>query len=49
MLAREAKPAEIDRLISLYERERAGDRHDERAWTMVANVLLNLDETVTKE
>lgn len=65
VLSREAKPAELDRLVSMYEQEAlhyrtrdtaatpgpgGGDRSaDLSAWAMVANVLLNLDETVTKE
>jgi hypothetical protein len=63
VLSRDAKPAEIDRLLLIYQQELAhyrskqsngnGDGADSAAevaaWTMVANVLLNLDEAVTKE
>ena len=54
-LSREAMGPEVARLVGLYEQERThyqsrGDRDaaELAAWTMVANVLLNLDETVTK-
>jgi mono/diheme cytochrome c family protein len=66
VLAREALPAEVDRLVSLFEGERTHYQSrqsdavavvgpesdatpDRAAWTIVANVLLNLDETVTKQ
>ncbi len=55
VLSREAKPAELDRLVALYEQELkhyrtrgSADSAALSAWTMVANVLLNLDEAVTK-
>jgi Protein of unknown function (DUF1553)/Protein of unknown function (DUF1549)/Planctomycete cytochrome C len=68
VLSRDARPDELNRLVSLYEGERRHyqsrsaataavvGRHDAQgedvdlaAWTIVANVLLNLDETVTKQ
>ena len=68
MLSREALPAEVDRLVALFEGERAhyqvsaaaaadvvgpvadgAATPDRAAWTIVANVLLNLDETLTKQ
>ena len=73
VLARPPTPAEVQRLVSLYESLRAAlsisiarcstENGDERtrpgtgsprdmaelaAWTVVSNVLLNLDETLTK-
>ena len=70
-LAREPKPAEVQRLVALYEQELAKFKADAKAaenmvaprtsdvpggtdaaeraaWTVVANVLLNLDELITK-
>ena len=56
VLSREANSGELDRLVAMYEKElahyRAGSAvaaAEEASWTMVANVLLNLDEAVTKE
>jgi hypothetical protein len=51
VLSRAASAAELDRLVALYDSERARrpGTSDVAAWTEVANVLLNLDEAVTKE
>lgn len=67
VLAREATPDEIDRLVAFQREERAhyqarageatlvlagfdaADAADMAAWVLVANVLLNLDEAITKE
>ncbi len=66
-LARTPQPAEVDRLLALFNRELERFRTDDKAaqsmagatspaddvaeraaWTVVANVLLNLDETLNK-
>ena len=44
--ARRARARELQSLRALYERERAR-LGDDDAWSLVANVLLNLDETLT--
>ena len=44
--ARPARPRELQSLRALYQRERAR-LGDEPAWSLLANVLLNLDETLT--
>ena len=44
--ARGARARELQSLRALYERERAR-LGDEAAWSLVANVLLNLDETLS--
>ena len=72
VLIRDPEPAEVDRLVSLYQQMLANYQSNEKgarelatsglseppdprhlpelaAWTMVSNVLLNLDETLTKE
>jgi hypothetical protein len=55
VLSREATPSELDRLVAAYDQElaqyRAGGDESAplHAWTVVANVLLNLDEAITKE
>ena len=55
VLTRPSQPPEVERLVALYEQELAqyrkrGESEPElTAWTMVANVLLNLDEAITKE
>ncbi len=45
--ARRPEPRELDTLLALLGGERAA-RGEEAAWTSVANVLLNLDETLTR-
>jgi hypothetical protein len=56
VLSREAQAPEVDRLVKLLDEELAtyrgkGDAQSAEiaAWTVVANVMLNLDEAVTKE
>jgi hypothetical protein len=47
--SRRPKPGELDRIAKWYESEKAAQGSAEAAWTMLSNVLLNLDETLTKE
>ncbi|MGH7151363.1 MAG: DUF1553 domain-containing protein, partial [Planctomycetota bacterium] len=50
--ARSPSPGERKVLLDLYRDERArasGEGAERAAWTIVANALLNLDETLTKE
>jgi len=59
-LSRSPKPAELDRLLTAADKERAWfESHPDEAarlngpelaaWTMLSNTLLSLDETITKE
>jgi hypothetical protein len=53
-VARNPQPAERARLVVLFEKTYASATGDESArghdaWTTVARVLLNLDETITRE
>lgn len=47
----EAHPEEATKLLSVGEspRDTSLDPVEHAAWTMVANVILNLDEAITKE
>ncbi len=47
-VARKPKPAELERIVAAFE-QGAQASSPAQAWTMIANVLLNLDETLTKE
>jgi hypothetical protein len=47
-VARPAKPAEMEGLLRWQNRERQHSS-EEAVWTVLGNILLNLDETLTKE
>ena len=47
-LLREPAPAEVARLVDLVRTDRAAGASAKDSWTAVANVLMNLDEFVTK-
>ncbi len=48
-LARPPQPPELAELEELHAKKLAGGGSEPEAWFLVANVLLNLDETITKE
>lgn len=49
-VSRRPSQAELGRVLNFYRRQSAThDGNEEFAWTMVANVLLNMDETISKE
>ena len=48
-LARPPSQSERERLLSLVEQELASGATGKTAWLAVARVLLNLDETITRE
>jgi hypothetical protein len=47
--ARASKPSEQAALIGLFEKTKREGANEDDAWRLIANVLLNLDETITKE
>jgi hypothetical protein len=49
-VARRPSQAELQRVLNFYQAQLAEHKGNEDfAWTMVANVLLNMDETISKE
>ena len=48
-VGRSPSDADLRDLLAVYENERQRTGRDDAAWTAVSNVLLNLDETQTKE
>ncbi len=53
-VSRRPTQKELDNVLEFYRQElaeyrRRGDAAEKAAWTMVANVLLNMDETISKE
>jgi hypothetical protein len=52
MVSRPPSQSELDGIISFYNQQLKKSRDNAAelsAWTMVANVLLNMDETISKE
>jgi hypothetical protein len=52
IVSRGPSQSELDRVISFYNQQlkkHQDDTAELSAWTMVANVLLNMDETISKE
>jgi hypothetical protein len=48
-LARDPEAVEVDDLVSFLGRQRARKLSEPESWTALARVVLNLDETITKE
>jgi hypothetical protein len=48
-VSRKPTQAEIDKVVAFYNNQLATNPSELAGWTMVANVLLNMDETITKE
>jgi hypothetical protein len=48
-VSRDPSANEREKILSFYHQQLNGGASEQMAWTMVANVLLNLDESITKE
>jgi hypothetical protein len=48
-VSRDPSAKEREKILSFYHQQLNEGASEQMAWTMVANVLLNLDESVTKE
>ena len=48
-LARSPQPSETAMLLDLFEKTKRAGASEPDTWRLIANVLLNLDETITKE